>query len=455
MPFLIYDKHLKNLNNLNQNKMLLPSSYFDMNITNSHKNFVPSSVNSKMPFARSNKLKQRDKHMLFNNPTSSIAAQQAIAVMDYELGNELVLNNSNAYYKPKLVNADRRSRHGTVSSQYQQQLPQKQLHQQQQQFLQQQKMSKSKRSKSMDDFSTQMLFEQHSRVQKNSIRNLNDYYYHQHSSSYSTNNSNRPNYNSNSSNNNNNALIRNNHQIHQFTRQKKHMRHSVDNLLEIDTTYYNNLPHQVQQNDPNRPKFVAVTSLEDVQAVRCAEFHPNGTVYAIGSNSKTFRICEYPSLSEIRDDHQTYQASVLFKRTKHHKGSIYCMAWSPQGDLIATGSNDKTVKLMRYNDDQKQLEGREIELTMHDGTVRDLCFLEDSSNKSSLLISGGAGDCKIYITDCATSTPYQALSGHGSHILSLYNWGGAMFVSGSQDKTVRFWDLRTRGCVNVVTPGNL
>lgn len=35
------------------------------------------------------------------------------------------------------------------------------------------------------------------------------------------------------------------------------------------------------------------------------------------------------------------------------------MAWSPQGDLIATGSNDKTVKLMRYNEDQKQLEGRE------------------------------------------------------------------------------------------------
>lgn len=27
-----------------------------------------------------------------------------------------------------------------------------------------------------------------------------------------------------------------------------------------------------------------------------------------------------------------------------------------------------------------------------------------------------------------------------------------MFVSGSHDKTVRFWDLRTRGCVNMVTP---
>ena len=41
--------------------------------------------------------------------------------------------------------------------------------------------------------------------------------------------------------------------------------------------------------------------------------------------------------------------SVLFKRTKHHKGSIYCLAWSPRGDLIATGSNDKTVKLMNFN----------------------------------------------------------------------------------------------------------
>ena len=64
----------------------------------------------------------------------------------------------------------------------------------------------------------------------------------------------------------------------------------------------------------------------------------------------------------FRDDHQTFQASVLFKRTKHHKGSIYCMAWSPDGALIATGSNDKTVKIMRYNDDQKQLEGREVDL---------------------------------------------------------------------------------------------
>ena len=53
---------------------------------------------------------------------------------------------------------------------------------------------------------------------------------------------------------------------------------------------------------------------------------------------------------------------------------------------------------------------------MHDGTVRDLCFIEDMSNKSSLLVSGGAGDCKIYVTDCATGTPFQALTGHSGQL---------------------------------------
>ncbi len=39
-------------------------------------------------------------------------------------------------------------------------------------------------------------------------------------------------------------------------------------------------------------------------------------------------------------------ATVLFKRSRHHKGSIYCLRWSPgEGSLLATGSNDKTVRL--------------------------------------------------------------------------------------------------------------
>ena len=37
-----------------------------------------------------------------------------------------------------------------------------------------------------------------------------------------------------------------------------------------------------------------VNTLEDVQAIRCAEFHPSGRLFAVGSNSKTLRLCAYP-----------------------------------------------------------------------------------------------------------------------------------------------------------------
>ncbi|PRD26511.1 UNVERIFIED_CONTAM: Wdr47 [Trichonephila clavipes] len=207
-----------------------------------------------------------------------------------------------------------------------------------------------------------------------------------------------------------------------------------------------------ENNDNSKPHFITVTRLEDAQAIRTADFHPSGQLYAIGSNSKTLRICAYPKITDLREDHVVHQPTVLYKKVKHHKGSIYCLAWSPSGELLATGSNDKTVKLMKFNMETCNVDSNEAELSMHDGTVRDMCFIEDTTSKSSLLISGGAGDCKIYVTDCDTATPYQALSGHSGHILALYTWGGAMFVSGSQDRTIRFWDLRTKGCVHLVTP---
>ena len=135
----------------------------------------------------------------------------------------------------------------------------------------------------------------------------------------------------------------------------------------IDEQYDNREITGMPNQQPNSnitvggpPRFLPVSTLEDVQAIRCAEFHPGGKLFAVGSNSKTLRICAYPTdilagtlgkgnkADGINNAITGGPPTVLFKRTKHHKGSIYCLAWSPRGDLLATGSNDKTVKLMRF-----------------------------------------------------------------------------------------------------------
>lgn len=56
--------------------------------------------------------------------------------------------------------------------------------------------------------------------------------------------------------------------------------------------------------------------------------------------------------------------------------------------------------------------GPDLEFSMHDGTIRDLAFLEGPESGGSILISAGAGDCNIYTTDCQRGQGLHALSGH-------------------------------------------
>ena len=215
---------------------------------------------------------------------------------------------------------------------------------------------------------------------------------------------------------------------------------------EEDLTELTKQSIQTTLSTSTAPRFMPVNTLEDVQAIRCAEFHPSGRLYAVGSNSKTLRLCAYPE--KLVHPKTPQPPIVLAKRTKHHKGSIYCLAWSPKGDLLATGSNDKVVKILKYDSITSSLSSNESEITVHDGTVRDCIFLDN------MLASGGAGDCRIHLTDCTTMSIVQSLAGHSGHVLGLYTWGQGSLVSGGADKTVRFWDTRTgRGCVNMVQYG--
>ena len=53
----------------------------------------------------------------------------------------------------------------------------------------------------------------------------------------------------------------------------------------------------LQSGDGGRPRFMPVTQVEDVQAIRAVAMHPQGHLYAVGSNSKTLRICAFPDVN--------------------------------------------------------------------------------------------------------------------------------------------------------------
>lgn len=37
---------------------------------------------------------------------------------------------------------------------------------------------------------------------------------------------------------------------------------------------------------------------------------------------------------------------VIFENENHHAGSVYCIDWSRSSRLIATGSNDRSIKIL-------------------------------------------------------------------------------------------------------------
>ena len=88
---------------------------------------------------------------------------------------------------------------------------------------------------------------------------------------------------------------------------------------------------------------------------------------------------------------------MLCQKTPIHKGSVYCVAFSSNGDIIATGSNDKTIKLLRFDEDNPTSLVNQMELSIHNATVRDLTFVTTAAGGNPVLASGGAGKITMLI----------------------------------------------------------
>jgi len=60
--------------------------------------------------------------------------------------------------------------------------------------------------------------------------------------------------------------------------------------------------------------FYTVATLEDVQAIRAIAFHPSGDLFAVGSNSKTLRVCSAEGLnSQPRMERYSFVKKHSFK----------------------------------------------------------------------------------------------------------------------------------------------
>jgi WD40 repeat protein len=153
-------------------------------------------------------------------------------------------------------------------------------------------------------------------------------------------------------------------------------------------------------------------------------FSPDGTRVASGSDDKTIRIW----------DAQTGQ--TIAGSFEGHTDSICSVAFSPSGTRVASGFRDNLIRIW----DAQTGQTTAGPFTGHTDDVNSVVFSPDGTQ-----IASGSNDNMIRIWDTRTGqTIAGPFEGHPSYVCSVaFSPDGTRVASGSYDETIRIWDAQT------------
>jgi WD40 repeat protein len=126
-----------------------------------------------------------------------------------------------------------------------------------------------------------------------------------------------------------------------------------------------------------------------------------------------------------------------------HSGPVRSIAFARDGRILASCSDDHTIKLWDI------ATRREIfTLRGHRAGVNSMAFCPDGTTLAS-----GGDDKTVRLWDIRTRREEAILSGHtGSIICAAFSPDGKTLATGGKDRTIRLWDVGRRRAVAVLNP---
>ncbi|XP_053245627.1 autophagy-related protein 16-1 isoform X2 [Podarcis raffonei] len=130
-----------------------------------------------------------------------------------------------------------------------------------------------------------------------------------------------------------------------------------------------------------------------------------------------------------------------------HDGEVNAVQFSPGSRLLATGGLDRRVKLWEVCGEKCELKGS------LSGSNAGITSIEFDSAGSYLLAASNDFASRIWTVD--DHRLRHTLTGHSGKVLSAkFLLDNARIVSGSHDRTLKLWDLRSKVCIKTVFAGS-
>lgn len=154
--------------------------------------------------------------------------------------------------------------------------------------------------------------------------------------------------------------------------------------------------------------------------VTSVAFDPQGETVASGSTDHTVKLWEA-------------RTGKLLRTLKGHQDLVWCMAFDPQGRMLASGSDDSTVKLweMRSGKLLHTLEG-------HKSAVFSVAFDPQGGTLAS-----GSDDSTVKLWETRSGKLFCTLEDHLGVNSVAFDPQGETLASGSWDETVKLWGTQS------------